>query len=61
MDGLVRDLGEAVSQLGKLKSKRGIFFTTGNHEYISGKTPDRNAPGVTLDLNCIISFSLFVT
>jgi len=36
MDGVVRDLGEAVLQLGKLQSKQGVYFTTGNHEYLSG-------------------------
>ena len=36
MDGVVSDLGDAVKQLGDLKSKQGVYFTTGNHEYISG-------------------------
>ena len=36
MDGKVRDLGKAVAQLGDIQSKQGVYFTTGNHEYISG-------------------------
>ena len=36
MDGRVEDLGDAVKLLGQLSSKQGVFFTTGNHEYISG-------------------------
>jgi len=36
MDGRVEDLGDAVQLLGQLSSKQGVFFTTGNHEYISG-------------------------
>ena len=37
MDGKVRDLGKAVAELGDIQSKQGVYFTTGNHEYISGK------------------------
>jgi len=40
MDGVVGDLGDAVKQLGDLKSKQGVYFTTGNHEYISGGVDD---------------------
>jgi len=40
MDGVVRDLGDAVMQLGHLKSKQGVYFTTGNHEYLSGGVDD---------------------
>jgi len=36
MDGRVRELGKAVAQLGDIQSKQGVYFTTGNHEYISG-------------------------
>lgn len=40
MDGRVEDLGDAVKLLGQLSSKQGVFFTTGNHEYISGGVDD---------------------
>ena len=36
MDGRVEHLGDAVKLLGQLSAKQGVFFTTGNHEYISG-------------------------
>lgn len=32
-DGLVKDLMEEANHLGDLKSKDGIYFVTGNHEY----------------------------
>ena len=36
VDGTVAQLGKHVSPLGKLKSRYGTYFTTGNHEYYSG-------------------------
>ena len=36
MDGRVRELGKAVALLGDIQSKQGVYFTTGNHEYLSG-------------------------
>lgn len=36
VDGSVRELGAAVSPLGDLKTRYGVYFSTGNHEYYSG-------------------------
>jgi predicted MPP superfamily phosphohydrolase len=36
VDGSVRELGPLVSSLAQLRSKQGVFFVTGNHEYLSG-------------------------
>ena len=36
VDGSVAELAQHVSPLGKLSSRHGTFFVTGNHEYYSG-------------------------
>ncbi len=36
VDGSVRELGAAVSELGRLRARHGVYFVTGNHEYYSG-------------------------
>ena len=36
VDGSVRDLAEHVAPLAGLRSREGVFFVTGNHEYYSG-------------------------
>ncbi|GAB3826483.1 hypothetical protein GCM10027610_008210 [Dactylosporangium cerinum] len=36
VDGTVDDLGPAVEPLRGLRSRRGVYFVTGNHEYFSG-------------------------
>jgi predicted MPP superfamily phosphohydrolase len=36
IDGTVAQLGELVAPLGDLKTKHGIYFSTGNHEYYWG-------------------------
>ncbi len=36
VDGSVAELREHVEPLGELKPPRGVFFSTGNHEYYSG-------------------------
>lgn len=38
VDGDVPTLGPAVARLGRLRSRYGTFFVTGNHEYYSGET-----------------------
>jgi predicted MPP superfamily phosphohydrolase len=39
VDGTVADLGHAVAALADLRSRHGVFFVTGNHEYFSGAGP----------------------
>ncbi|MEE2755678.1 MAG: metallophosphoesterase [Myxococcota bacterium] len=36
IDGSVEDLGSIVKRLTQIKSRHGLFFVTGNHEYYSG-------------------------
>ena len=36
VDGSVAELGSAAEPLARLRSRRGSFFVTGNHEYFSG-------------------------
>jgi uncharacterized protein len=36
VDGTVRELGRAVGHLSRLRSRHGVYFVTGNHEYYSG-------------------------
>jgi uncharacterized protein len=36
VDGSVRELGRAVSELQRLRARHGVYFVTGNHEYYSG-------------------------
>jgi predicted MPP superfamily phosphohydrolase len=36
VDGSVEQLGQAVSHLGRLQARHGVYFVTGNHEYYSG-------------------------
>jgi predicted MPP superfamily phosphohydrolase len=36
VDGSVAELGHAAEPLSRLRSRRGSFFVTGNHEYFSG-------------------------
>jgi uncharacterized protein len=36
VDGSVAQLGRAVSHLGGLQARHGVYFVTGNHEYYSG-------------------------
>jgi predicted MPP superfamily phosphohydrolase len=36
VDGSVKDLAQHVQELQHLKSKHGVYFVTGNHEYYSG-------------------------
>jgi predicted MPP superfamily phosphohydrolase len=38
-DGNPEDHGSAVALLGEIKSRHGIFFITGNHDYYSGAEP----------------------
>jgi len=38
VDGTVARLGSQVAPLAELKSKHGVYFVTGNHEYYSGVT-----------------------
>jgi predicted MPP superfamily phosphohydrolase len=39
VDGSVSELREHVAPLGQLRSRHGVFFVTGNHEYYSGAKP----------------------
>ncbi|HET6146355.1 MAG TPA: metallophosphoesterase [Polyangia bacterium] len=39
VDGTVRELGDAVAPLARLRARHGVYFVTGNHEYFSGATP----------------------
>jgi uncharacterized protein len=39
VDGSVHELGAHVAPLGRLLSRHGSFFVTGNHEYYSGVVP----------------------
>ncbi|HET6923623.1 MAG TPA: metallophosphoesterase, partial [Anaeromyxobacteraceae bacterium] len=39
VDGGVPELGAAVAELSRLRSRWGTFFVTGNHEYYSGVEP----------------------
>ncbi|GLH95184.1 metallophosphoesterase [Phytohabitans aurantiacus] len=39
VDGTVEELGAAAAPLRDLRSRRGSFFVTGNHEYFSGYEP----------------------
>jgi len=39
VDGSVEQLGQAVSELARLKARFGVVFVTGNHEYYSGVGP----------------------
>jgi predicted MPP superfamily phosphohydrolase len=39
VDGTVAELGSAVSHLGRLQARYGVYFVTGNHEYYSGVDP----------------------
>ncbi|MET7378162.1 metallophosphoesterase [Streptomyces sp. NPDC005526] len=36
VDGSVKDLGQAVAPLARLRARHGAYFVTGNHEYFSG-------------------------
>jgi uncharacterized protein len=36
VDGSVARLGRAISHVGELRARRGVYFVTGNHEYYSG-------------------------
>ncbi|HET7825205.1 MAG TPA: metallophosphoesterase [Anaeromyxobacter sp.] len=36
VDGSVAQLGAAISHLGNLRARHGVYFVTGNHEYYSG-------------------------
>jgi predicted MPP superfamily phosphohydrolase len=45
VDGSVEGLWPAVEPLGELRSKHGVFFVTGNHEYFSGVRPWMEALG----------------
>ncbi len=36
VDGSVRELGPLVAPLANLRARDGVFFVTGNHEYLSG-------------------------
>src|SRR5207245_4659452 len=36
VDGVVHELREHVAPLARIQAPRGVYFTTGNHEYYSG-------------------------
>jgi hypothetical protein len=39
VDGSVAEIGEVISEIGRLRSRYGVTFVTGNHEYYSGVGP----------------------
>ena len=36
VDGSVAEIGDVISEIGRLRSRYGVTFVTGNHEYYSG-------------------------
>ncbi len=39
VDGTVAEIGEAVSEIARLRARCGVYFVTGNHEYYAGVGP----------------------